>query len=393
MASSTGSGPALTTAQVLDALGGVIEPELRRPITQLDMVRDVTVDGPSVTVEVAVKTADDPVGQDIAESIGATLMAMAGVEGVHVVFDVMTDDERRLLKSRLRADDAAHENVGAAPQGHAGGPRVAPRFMQPDAKTRVLAITSGKGGVGKSSTTTNLAIALARRGLHVGLLDADVYGFSIPKMLGIEQMPTVIDGMVIPPVAYGVSAMSIGFMVDEDQAVIWRGPMLHKALEQFLTDVYWGEPDYLLVDMPPGTGDIALSMADYLPRAEVFVVTTPQPAAQRVAQRSALMARNPKINMVVKGVIENMSWFVGDDEKRYEIFGAGGGAELAASLKVPLIGQIPLVPALRAGMDTGNPIMATDPDSEAGRAYAAIAEKIVTELGPTRIYKRELRIG
>ena len=385
--------PVVTAAQVIDALATVREPELRRPLTELDMVRDVSVEGPNVTVEVAVKVEDDPVGHDIAEMIGATLMALPGVEGVHVVFDVMTDDDRRLLKARLRADDSEHENSGAAPQGHAVGPKVAPRFMQPDAKTRVLAITSGKGGVGKSSTTTNLAIALAARGLHVGLLDADVYGFSIPKMLGIEQMPTVIDGMVIPPVAHGVSAMSIGFMVDEDQAVIWRGPMLHKALEQFLTDVYWGEPDFLLVDMPPGTGDIALSMADYLPRAEVFVVTTPQPAAQRVAQRSALMARNPKINMVVKGVIENMSWFSGDDGKRYEIFGAGGGAELAASLKVPLIGSIPLVPALRAGMDTGHPIMATDPDSEAGRCYAAIAEKIVTELGPTRIYKRELRIG
>ena len=225
------------------------------------------------------------------------------------------------------------------------------------------------------------------------MLDADVYGFSIPKMLGIEQVPTIVDGFVIPPVRHGVAAMSIGFMVEEERAIVWRGPMLHKALEQFLTDVYWGEPDFLLIDMPPGTGDVALSMAQYLPRSEIYVITTPQPAAQRVAQRSAAMARQPQINMKVHGVIENMSFFTGDDGKRYEIFGAGGGQHLADDLQVPLIGQIPLVPELRDGMDIGEPIMASDPTSEASVAYARMAGRIVDELGPKRVYKRELRIG
>ena len=188
---------------------------------------------------------------------------------------------------------------------------------------RVLGISSGKGGVGKSSVTVNLAVALAAAGHDVAILDADVYGFSVPKMLGITAPPVVIDKLIVPPVAHGVKCISMGFFADDDQPVIWRGPMLHKALEQFLTDVYWGEPDYLLVDMPPGTGDVALSMAQFTPRSETFVVTTPQPAAQRVAQRSALMAE--KVNLEIKGVIENMSWFTGDDGRRYEIFGSGGG--------------------------------------------------------------------
>jgi ATP-binding protein involved in chromosome partitioning len=247
-----------------------------------------------------------------------------------------------------------------------------------------------------------LAIALAQQGYRVGVLDADIYGFSVPKMLGVDRQPTMLPDanaedrelrMIIPPVGHGVSAMSMGFLVEEDRAIIWRGPMIHKALEQFLTDVYWGEPDFLLVDMPPGTGDVALSMAQYLPRAELFVVTTPQPAAQRVAQRSASMARQPQINMSVAGVIENMSWFTGDDGKRYEIFGAGGGKELATSLGVPLIGQIPLVPELREGMDVGLPITVSAPDSEASQAYAAIARTIAQDMAPKRRYNKALRIG
>ena len=217
--------------------------------------------------------------------------------------------------------------------------------------------------------------------------------FSIPKMLGIEQVPTIVDGLIIPPVRHGVAAMSIGFMVEEDRAIIWRGPMLHKALEQFLVDVYWGEPDFLLIDMPPGTGDVALSMAQYLPRSEVYVVTTPQPAAQRVAQRSASMARTPQINMKVHGVIENMSWFTGDDGTRYEIFGSGGGANLADTLGVPLIGQVPLVPELRAGMDIGEPIAVADPTSEASAAYAQIARSIHEDLGSKRRYNSALKLG
>ena len=212
------------------------------------------------------------------------------------------------------------------PIGHESGRANA--FMDPSSSTRVIGVSSGKGGVGKSSVTVNLAISLAKAGYDVGILDADVYGFSIPAMLGIDADPAVRDEKMLPPVAYGVRCMSIGFFIDDDQPVMWRGPMLHKALEQFLVDVDWGDPDFLLVDMPPGTGDVALSMAQYLPASEVYVVTTPQPAARRVAQRTAYMAK--KINLPLRGVIENMSWFTGDDGKRYELFGSGGGRQLAA---------------------------------------------------------------
>jgi ATP-binding protein involved in chromosome partitioning len=252
------------------------------------------------------------------------------------------------------------------------------------ATTRVVAIASGKGGVGKSSVTTNLAIALARAGHDVAALDADVWGFSMPRMLGIEKPPELSDDRVIlPPSAHGVRLISMGFFVPEDQAVVWRGPMLHKALEQFLTDVAWGEPDYLLVDMPPGTGDVSISMSQFLPRAEVVVVTTPQPAAQAVAQRAAAMAE--KVELDVVGVVENMSWFRGDDGKRYEIFGTGGGQALADQLGVPLLGQVPLVPELRAGGDTGEPIVVSEPESEAAQVFGQIAERL-QEIAPRRIY-------
>jgi ATP-binding protein involved in chromosome partitioning len=210
-------------------------------------------------------------------------------------------------------------------------------------------------------------------------------------MLGVQHAPVVIDQMLVPPEANGVRCISMGFFAQEDQPVIWRGPMLHKALEQFLTDVFWDDPDYLVVDLPPGTGDISISLAQFLPRAEVLVVTTPQPAAQRVAQRAAFMAQ--KVNLEVRGVIENMSWFTGDDGKRYELFGAGGGEELAARLGVPLIAQVPLVPELRAGADAGTPIVASDPDGEAARVFARIAETIDVELAPRRVYRSELRIS
>jgi ATP-binding protein involved in chromosome partitioning len=210
-------------------------------------------------------------------------------------------------------------------------------------------------------------------------------------MLGVQHAPVVIDQMLVPPEANGVRCISMGFFAQEDQPVIWRGPMLHKALEQFLTDVFWDDPDYLVVDLPPGTGDISISLAQFLPRAEVLVVTTPQPAAQRVAQRAAFMAQ--KVNLEVRGVIENMSWFTGDDGKRYELFGAGGGEELAARLGVPLIAQVPLVPELRAGADAGMPIVASDPDGEAARVFARIAETIDVELAPRRVYRSELRIS
>jgi ATP-binding protein involved in chromosome partitioning len=261
--------------------------------------------------------------------------------------------------------------------------------MVPGTRTRVIGISSGKGGVGKSSVTVNLAVALAARGHDVGLLDADVYGFSVPKMLGVTQGPVAIDELLVPPVVHGVRCLSMGFFVPDEQPVIWRGPMLHKALEQFLVDAYWGEPDFLLIDMPPGTGDVALSLGQYLPRTEVLVVTTPQPAAQRVAQRSAYAAK--QLSLPVRGVIENMSWFTGDDGARYELFGAGGGEALATALDVPLLGRIPLVPAVRRGADDGVPVRLTDPDGEAALAFEALADR-VEAIGPARIYRRELTL-
>ena len=223
----------------------------------------------------------------------------------------------------------------------------------------------------------------------MAIVDADVWGFSMPRMLGIDHPPVVLDDVIIPPEANGVNLISMGFFAREDQPVVWRGPMLHKALEQFLTDVHWDEPEFLVVDMPPGTGDIALSMAQFLPRAEVLIVTTPQPAAQRVAQRAAYMSQ--KVNLDVMGVIENMSWFRGDDGKAYELFGAGGGKELADQLGVPLLGQVPLVPELRIGADQGRPLVVTDPDDEASRVFVAIAER-VEELAPKKVYRPELKI-
>jgi ATP-binding protein involved in chromosome partitioning len=240
----------------------------------------------------------------------------------------------------------------------------------------VLAVASGKGGVGKSSVATNLSVALAQRGRRVAAVDADVWGFSMPRMLGVAEPPALIDDVLVPPVANGVRLISMGFFAADDQAIIWRGPMLHKALEQFLTDVHWAEPDYLVVDMPPGTGDVSLSIAQFLPRAEVIVVTTPQLAAQRVAQRAAAMAE--KVELEVIGVIENMSWFRGDDDKAYEIFGSGGGRELADRLGVPLLGQVPLVPALREGGDEGTPIVVAQPDHEASQVFTRIAEHLDT---------------
>jgi ATP-binding protein involved in chromosome partitioning len=254
----------------------------------------------------------------------------------------------------------------------------------------VLLVASGKGGVGKSSVTTNLSVALARRGRRVSVVDADVWGFSIPRMLGVDRPPVIIDEMLVPPEANGVNCISMGFFAEEDQPVIWRGPMLHKALEQFLTDVFWDEPDFLVVDLPPGTGDISISLAGFLPRAEVYVVTTPQPAAQRVAQRAAFMAQ--KVNLEVRGVIENMSWFTGDDGKRYDIFGAGGGQDLADRLEVPLVGQVPLVRALRAGGDAGRPIVVEDPEGEAAAVFHDMAAMVDDELAPTRVYSAGLNL-
>jgi ATP-binding protein involved in chromosome partitioning len=382
-----------TQEQVLEALRPVQDPELHRSIVELDMVRDIRfVPGGRVAVTVALTVAGCPLRAEITDRVTVAVGAVEGVTGVDVDLTVMTDEQRAALRDRL-GGGATGGATGGGHAGHAhaadGGAQVIP-FADPSSRTRVLGLSSGKGGVGKSSVTVNLAVALSRLGHEVGILDADVYGFSIPKMLGLDQQPVVIDGMIVPPVAEGLAVMSTGFLVADDQPVIWRGPMLHKALNQFLTDVYWGEPDFLLVDMPPGTGDVALSLAQFMPRTEVYVVTTPQPAAQRVAQRSALMAR--KVNLAVRGVIENMSWFTGDDGKRYEIFGAGGGQLLAGDLNVPLLGQIPLVTALREGGDVGRPVTLTDPNGEAAQAFAALAERVAA-LGRGRISHPELKIS
>ena len=378
----------VTNDQVIDALRPVQDPELHRSIVDLGMVRQVTIapDG-RVHVQVALTVAGCPLRNEIQNRVTGAVGALAGVSGVGLDFTVMNDAEREAVRMLVHGDPGASAGQGHA-HGHAEGRKIP--FAEPGCKTRPLLISSGKGGVGKSSVTVNLAVALAAQGHSVGIIDADVYGFSIPRMLGIDRDPTIIDQMILPPEAWGVRAISMGYFVPDGQAVIWRGPMLHKALEQFLTDVYWDEPEFLLIDMPPGTGDIALSLSQYLPRGEVYVVTTPQPAAQKVARLSAAMA--DKVHLEVKGVIENMSWFTGDDGKRYEIFGAGGGQELADELKVPLLGRIPLLEPLRQGGDDGRPVTAVDPDSEVARSFAAIAERIAVELRPRKVFKPELTI-
>jgi ATP-binding protein involved in chromosome partitioning len=372
---------------VIAALRPVEDPELHRSIVDLDMVRDVRLEGEAVALEVTLTTAGYPMRNELKARVADAITAL-GVPAVDVTFGVMTDEQRAAVREKVHGNPAATAGSQTA-HGHAEG-RAIP-FADPESKTRVLLIASGKGGVGKSSVTTNLSVALAQRGNSVAVIDADVWGFSIPRMLGVEHPPTVIDSMLVPPTgAGGVRCISMGFFAKEDQPVIWRGPMLHKALEQFLTDVFWDDPDYLLVDLPPGTGDISLSLAQFLPRSEVYIVTTPQPAAQRVAQRAGFMAQ--KVNLEVKGIIENMSWFTGDDGKRYELFGAGGGDELSERLSAPLLGQVPLESRLREGADSGHPIVLTEPDGEAAQAFARIADRIEVELTPTRRYRKELKV-
>ena len=331
--------------QLVEALRPVQDPELHRSIVDLGMLRQADLDEHGTAhILVALTIAGCPLRNEITNRVTGAVETLDGVSSVDLEFTVMTDDERENLRKTLHGDAGGSAGSHQA-HGHAEG-RAIP-FAQPGSRTRPLLISSGKGGVGKSSVTTNLAVALAQMGHTVGVVDADIYGYSIPRMLGTDRPPTVIDEMLVPPEMWGVRCISMGYFAPENEAVIWRGPMLHKALEQFLTDVYWDEPDFLLIDMPPGTGDIAISLSQYLPRGEVYVVTTPQPAAQKVARLSAAMAE--KVNLPVKGIIENMSWFTGDDGKRYEIFGSGGGQELADELGIPLLGQLPLVPALRRG--------------------------------------------
>jgi ATP-binding protein involved in chromosome partitioning len=377
-----------TEAEVIEALRPVDDPELHQSIVDLGMVERVDVAGDTVAVRVLLTVPGCPLRAEIERRVTDAVAPLPGVRSVKVELGVMSDEQRAGIAERLRSSHGhAHQHDHGHEHGHDAPQRSNP-FI--DASTRVLAIASGKGGVGKSSVTTNLSVALAARGHSVAAVDADVWGFSMPRMLGIDRPPTIIDDVIIPPEAHGVKLISMGFFAREDQPVVWRGPMLHKALEQFLTDVHWDEPEYLVVDLPPGTGDIALSMAQFLPRAEVLVVTTPQPAAQRVAQRAAYMAH--KVNLDVVGVVENMSWFTCGHGERYELFGRGGGAELAEALEVPLLGQVPLVPELRAGGDVGRPIVVSDPESEAARTFTEVARRLDEDLAPKRIYRTELKI-
>jgi ATP-binding protein involved in chromosome partitioning len=312
------------------------------------MVRGIEVDGGRVAVTIALTVAGCPLRSSFEQQVAQHVGAVEGVESVELAFDVMTPDERQALTAKLRG------SVDERTKG-----------IQLDRSTRVLAVASGKGGVGKSSLSANLAVSFARLGLRAGILDADVYGHSIPHLLGVHQKPVVIDRMMVPVVKHDLKLMSIGFLLDDNQPIMWRGPMLHRALEQFLTDVHWGELDVLVVDMPPGTGDVSISLAQLLPRAEVLVVTTPQRVAQEVASRAAAMAQ--KTDMRLIGVVENMSG---------EIFGTGGGDRLASELGVPLLGRVPLDIALRECGDAGDPVVASKPESETAAAIVAIAEAI-----------------
>jgi ATP-binding protein involved in chromosome partitioning len=391
---------AIDQSQLTAALDAIVEPELGLPLGTIGLLREVRARRRRVRIELALPVAAWPGSDELADEVHRVARAVPGVEEIEFDMTVMRDDERAALRVTLRQQmfgvtAAQMEEEPEAADGHDGhdhghGAETAtPVFLQADSTTRVIGVSSGKGGVGKSTVTVNLAIALARAGHRVGLLDADVYGFSVPKMLGTDHDPIILGDVVIPTSAHGVKCLSMGYFVPDDQPVIWRGPMLHKAIQQFLTDAFWGEPDFLLVDMPPGTGDVALTLADVMPRAEIIVVTTPQPAAQRVAQRSAFAARRLKLS--VRGVVENMSWFTGDDGTRYEIFGAGGGDTLAADLGIPLLGRVPLVSAVRQGADEGRPIVAVDPESETAQSFIAVADRLAS-LGPARVYRKELSL-
>ena len=369
----------MTSDPVLrSALEAIIEPQLVRSLGELRFLGALADAEGALSVELVLPVAQWP---NLA-ALEAEVSRRAPGARVHV--RAMDDAERLELRNFLRGAMTAEPG----PE-HGHGADAAPRFLDKSSRTRVLGISSGKGGVGKSSVTVNLAIALARAGRSVGVLDADVYGFSVPKMLGAQSDPIVLGDIVIPTLAHGVRCVSMGYFVPDEQPVIWRGPMLHKAIGQLVTEAWWDEPDFLLIDMPPGTGDVALTLSEVLPRIEMYVVTTPQAAAQRVAQRSAYAAR--KLKLAVRGVIENMSWFIGDDGVRYELFGTGGGARLAHELGVALLAQIPLDPRLREGGDDGAPIVVTDPESTVAKVFEALAATVIAQ-GPARVYRQELKL-
>ncbi|GAA0283586.1 Mrp/NBP35 family ATP-binding protein [Cryptosporangium japonicum] len=352
-------------AEIRTALAGVNDPEIKRPITDLGMVESVAIHSDGV-VEVAVllTVAGCPMRDTLTNDVTAAVAKVSGVTNVRVNFGVMSDAQRKELQSSLR--------------GGKGEPVIP--FAQPGSLTRVYAVASGKGGVGKSSVTVNLAAALAARGLSVGVVDADIYGFSVPRMLGVEGRPTQVEQMIMPPQAHGVKVISIGMFTPGNTAVVWRGPMLHRALQQFLADVFWGDLDVLLMDLPPGTGDIAISVAQLVPNAEILVVTTPQQAAAEVAERAGSIALQTHQRLV--GVVENMSWLELPNGERMDVFGSGGGEAVSAALsrtlgaQVPLLGQIPLDPRVREGGDSGVPLVLADPEAPAAKALRAVSDKL-----------------
>ena len=353
------------SAAIRTALAKVIDPELRRPITELGMVKSIDVErGGGVHVTINLTTASCPKKTEITNRVSEVVADVPGTGAVKVSLDVMNDEQRTELRKQLRGD--AREPVIP--------------FAQPSSLTRVYAVASGKGGVGKSSVTVNLAAAMAVRGMSVGVLDADIHGHSIPRMMGTTDRPTQVESMILPPIAHEVKVISIAQFTEGNTPVVWRGPMLHRALQQFLADVYWGDLDVLLLDLPPGTGDIAISVAQLIPNAEILVVTTPQLAAAEVAERAGSIALQTRQRIV--GVVENMSGLALPDGSTLQVFGEGGGRQVAERLsravgaEVPLLGQIPLDPALVAAGDSGVPIVLSAPDSAVGKELLSIADRL-----------------
>jgi ATP-binding protein involved in chromosome partitioning len=347
------------------ALAKVIDPELRRPITELGMVKSISIEPDhSVHVEIYLTTSACPKKNEISDLVSAAVTDVPGTGAVKVSLDVMNDEQRAELRKMLRGDSREP---------------VIP-FAQPNSLTRVYAVASGKGGVGKSSVTVNLAAAMAARGLTVGVLDADIYGHSVPRMMGTTDRPTQVDSMILPPVAHDVKVISIAMFTQGNTPVVWRGPMLHRALQQFLADVYWGDLDVLLLDLPPGTGDVAISIAQLIPGAEILVVTTPQLAAAEVAERAGAIALQTRQR--IAGVVENMSGLLMPDGTVMQLFGEGGGRLVAESLtrsigaEVPLLGQVPLDPALVSAGDAGVPLVLSAPDSPAGKELRKVADAL-----------------
>lgn len=359
--------PTITDEQLKSALDTVIDPEIRRPITELGMVETAAVDADGhATVTILLTVSGCPMKDTLTTDTEKAMRSVEGVTDVTVTLGVMNDEQRAELKNHLRGGQAEREIP----------------FAKPGSLTRVYAIASGKGGVGKSSITANLAASLAAEGLKVGVVDADIYGFSIPRMLGVTHPPTQVDDMILPPIASDVKVISIGMFVPGNQPVVWRGPMLHRALQQFLGDVFWGDLDVLLLDLPPGTGDIAISIAQLIPNSEILIVTTPQQAAAEVAERAGSIAMQTHQRLV--GVIENMSWLELPDGSRQELFGAGGGQAVSDSLsrtvgaEVPLLGQVPLDVSLREGSDHGEPAVLSNPDGPAAVALRGVAKGLAS---------------